>query len=92
MDSKIFRPPNPWMTGLLILLVEMHRLPDLKLTLKFEVCKASQNGLRSQTLQAAASALSLRSLLCGFPGPPLGGEQPVPDAWAWLAVCGCGGV
>eukprot|EP00668_Euglena_longa_P016523 GGOE01020788.1.p1 GENE.GGOE01020788.1~~GGOE01020788.1.p1 ORF type:complete len:2385 (+),score=619.83 GGOE01020788.1:748-7155(+) len=37
VDSRIFRPPNPWVTGLLILLVEMHELPDLRLTLKFEV-------------------------------------------------------
>uniref|UniRef100_A0A7S1J542 CCR4-NOT transcription complex subunit 1 n=1 Tax=Eutreptiella gymnastica TaxID=73025 RepID=A0A7S1J542_9EUGL len=36
-QSKIFRPPNPWLMGLLMLFVEIHQMPDLKLTLKFEV-------------------------------------------------------
>eukprot|EP01012_Entosiphon_sulcatum_P039609 TRINITY_DN5237_c0_g1_i1.p1 TRINITY_DN5237_c0_g1~~TRINITY_DN5237_c0_g1_i1.p1 ORF type:complete len:2313 (-),score=417.20 TRINITY_DN5237_c0_g1_i1:44-6982(-) len=36
-ESKIFKPPNPWVQGILMLLVEIHELPELKLTLKFEV-------------------------------------------------------
>ena len=35
--SKIFKPPNPWMMGILMLLVEIRGLPDLKWTLMFEV-------------------------------------------------------
>ena len=35
--SKVFRPPNPWLMGILSLLVDMYQLQDLKLTLKFEV-------------------------------------------------------
>eukprot|EP00756_Hemistasia_phaeocysticola_P010005 Hpha_TRINITY_DN14979_c0_g1::TRINITY_DN14979_c0_g1_i1::g.144134::m.144134/K12604/CNOT1, NOT1; CCR4-NOT transcription complex subunit 1 len=35
--SKVFRPPNPWLMGILGLLVDLYGLPDLKLTLKFEV-------------------------------------------------------
>ena len=36
-SSKVFRPPNPWLMGILSLLVDLHQLQDLKLTLKFEV-------------------------------------------------------
>eukprot|EP01065_Artemidia_motanka_P045956 TRINITY_DN684_c5_g1_i1.p1 TRINITY_DN684_c5_g1~~TRINITY_DN684_c5_g1_i1.p1 ORF type:complete len:2450 (+),score=1075.99 TRINITY_DN684_c5_g1_i1:212-7561(+) len=35
--SKVFRPPNPWLMGILGLLVDLYHLPDLKLTLRFEV-------------------------------------------------------
>eukprot|EP01064_Diplonema_japonicum_P022359 TRINITY_DN3206_c1_g1_i1.p1 TRINITY_DN3206_c1_g1~~TRINITY_DN3206_c1_g1_i1.p1 ORF type:complete len:2330 (+),score=775.33 TRINITY_DN3206_c1_g1_i1:81-6992(+) len=35
--SKVFKPPNPWLMGILSLLVDLYQLPDLKLTLKFEV-------------------------------------------------------
>eukprot|EP01063_Lacrimia_lanifica_P029224 TRINITY_DN4419_c0_g2_i1.p1 TRINITY_DN4419_c0_g2~~TRINITY_DN4419_c0_g2_i1.p1 ORF type:complete len:2415 (+),score=1098.98 TRINITY_DN4419_c0_g2_i1:311-7246(+) len=35
--SKVFRPPNPWLMGVLTLLVDLYHLQDLKLTLKFEV-------------------------------------------------------
>ncbi|CAG8737472.1 1769_t:CDS:2, partial [Acaulospora colombiana] len=43
--SKVFKPPNPWLMAILKLLVELHRLEDLKLQLKFEVeglCKSLQ--------------------------------------------------
>lgn len=42
-DSKVFKPPNPWTMGILKALVELHQVPNLKLSLKFEVevlCKA----------------------------------------------------
>eukprot|EP01063_Lacrimia_lanifica_P027073 TRINITY_DN374_c0_g1_i1.p1 TRINITY_DN374_c0_g1~~TRINITY_DN374_c0_g1_i1.p1 ORF type:complete len:1201 (+),score=415.11 TRINITY_DN374_c0_g1_i1:90-3692(+) len=42
-NSKVFRPPNPWLMAILEVLVDMHQLPEVKLTLKFEVellCKA----------------------------------------------------
>ena len=35
--SKIFKPRNPWIMGILKVLVELHQLPNLKLNLKFEV-------------------------------------------------------
>ena len=41
--SRIFKPPNPYIMGILEMLVDIHQLPDVKLTLKFEVevlCKA----------------------------------------------------
>ncbi|KAI9595324.1 CCR4-Not complex component, Not1-domain-containing protein [Syncephalis fuscata] len=43
--SKVFRPPNPWLMGILRLLVELYHFADLKLNLKFEVevlCNAFQ--------------------------------------------------
>eukprot|EP01064_Diplonema_japonicum_P037555 TRINITY_DN880_c3_g1_i1.p1 TRINITY_DN880_c3_g1~~TRINITY_DN880_c3_g1_i1.p1 ORF type:complete len:2042 (+),score=488.60 TRINITY_DN880_c3_g1_i1:217-6342(+) len=42
-SSKVFRPPNPWLMGILEVMVDIHQLPDIKLTLKFEVevlCKS----------------------------------------------------
>ena len=30
-------PPNPWVMGLLSLLLELYQVPDLKLNLKFEI-------------------------------------------------------
>ncbi|KEI41517.1 uncharacterized protein L969DRAFT_58634 [Mixia osmundae IAM 14324] len=41
--SRVFRPPNPWLMGILRLLVELYQFADLKLNLKFEIevlCKA----------------------------------------------------
>jgi CCR4-NOT transcription complex subunit 1 len=43
--SKVFRPPNPWLVGILRLLVELYHYADLKLNLKFEIevlCNAFQ--------------------------------------------------
>ncbi|XP_052816540.1 CCR4-NOT transcription complex subunit 1-like isoform X2 [Mya arenaria] len=35
--SKVFRPPNPWIMGIMNVLAELHQEPDLKLNLKFEI-------------------------------------------------------
>jgi CCR4-NOT transcription complex subunit 1 len=37
MDSKVFRPPNPWVMAILALLVEVYNLDNIKTGLKFEV-------------------------------------------------------
>ena len=36
-DSKIFRPPNPWLMALLGVMRELYELEDLKINIKFEV-------------------------------------------------------
>ena len=36
-DSKVFRPPNPWITAILGVLRELFELEDLKMNIKFEV-------------------------------------------------------
>lgn len=36
-ESKVFRPPNPWLMAILKLLVELYDSADLKLNLKFEI-------------------------------------------------------
>ena len=41
--SKVFKPPNPWLMGVLGLLAELYQFADLKLNLKFEIevlCKS----------------------------------------------------
>ncbi|KAK8770607.1 hypothetical protein V5799_012928 [Amblyomma americanum] len=35
--SRVFKPPNPWTMGILDVLSELHREPELKLNLKFEI-------------------------------------------------------
>ncbi|GIX80669.1 CCR4-NOT transcription complex subunit 1, partial [Caerostris extrusa] len=35
--SKVFKPPNPWTMGIMKVLCEMHKEPDMKLNLKFEI-------------------------------------------------------
>ncbi|KAI5950268.1 CDC39 [Candida jiufengensis] len=35
--SKVFKPPNPWVIGILEVLVELYHHADLKLQLKFEI-------------------------------------------------------
>jgi hypothetical protein len=37
MDSRVFRPPSPWIMALLALLVEVYNLDNIKTGLKFEV-------------------------------------------------------
>ena len=36
-DSKIFKPPNPWLMAIMKLLAELYHYADLKLNLKFEI-------------------------------------------------------
>jgi CCR4-NOT transcription complex subunit 1 len=51
-DSKVFRPPNPWLMAILGLLVELYRYADLKLNMKFEVeilCKNINIELSGET-------------------------------------------
>lgn len=36
-DSKVFRPPNPWLMAILGVLKELYEIEDLKLNIKFEV-------------------------------------------------------
>ncbi|GIY40367.1 CCR4-NOT transcription complex subunit 1 [Caerostris extrusa] len=35
--AKVFKPPNPWTMGIMKVLCEMHKEPDMKLNLKFEI-------------------------------------------------------
>lgn len=45
IDSKVFKPPNPWTMAIMSVLRELHDIPDLKLNLKFEIevlCKHLQ--------------------------------------------------
>lgn len=36
-DSRVFKPPNPWLMAIMKLLAELYHFADLKLNLKFEV-------------------------------------------------------
>eukprot|EP00736_Rhodelphis_marinus_P014468 Rmarinus@m.14689 len=41
--SKIFKPPNPWIQALMALLHELYLIPELKLTLRFEIEVLTKN-------------------------------------------------
>ncbi|XP_065914765.1 CCR4-NOT transcription complex subunit 1-like isoform X2 [Dysidea avara] len=82
-ESRVFKPPNPWVMGIMSLLSELHAVPDVKLNLKFEVevlCKhlsldlkelQPSNLLKSDHLPAGPSQLSAIK-------PPLSPSQPLP--------------
>jgi len=36
-ESKVFRPPNPWLMGVLGIMKELYEIDDLKMNIKFEV-------------------------------------------------------
>ncbi|CAN0367111.1 unnamed protein product, partial [Hapterophycus canaliculatus] len=36
-NSRVFKPPNPWIMGLFSALHEMYELEDLKMNIKFEI-------------------------------------------------------
>jgi CCR4-NOT transcription complex subunit 1 len=36
-QSKVFKPPNPWVVAIMRLMAEIYQLPDLKLNLRFEI-------------------------------------------------------
>eukprot|EP00981_Chlorochromonas_danica_P009064 scaffold2470_cov158-Ochromonas_danica.AAC.4 len=42
-DSKVFRPPNPWLMAILGVLKELNEIEDLKLNIKFEVAALCKN-------------------------------------------------
>lgn len=58
-QSKVFKPPNPWVVAIMRLMAEIYQLPDLKLNLKFEIellCNNLQldlNELKPTTLLAS---------------------------------------
>ncbi|XP_071824170.1 CCR4-NOT transcription complex subunit 1-like isoform X2 [Apostichopus japonicus] len=37
LNSRVFKPPNPWTMAIINVLAELHQTPSLKLNLKFEV-------------------------------------------------------
>ncbi|KAK4047791.1 CCR4-NOT core subunit cdc39 [Microbotryomycetes sp. JL201] len=73
--SRVFKPPNPWLMGILRLLVELYHFAELKLNLKFEIevlCKSLNldlkeveptDSLRSRPKDAPQSASQTVSLM-----------------------------
>ncbi|KAJ7197229.1 Not1-domain-containing protein [Mycena pura] len=68
--SKVFRPPNPWLMGVISLLVELYHFAELKLNLKFEIevlCKG---------LDITLDTLEATSLLRNRPLTDAGPQLP----------------
>ncbi|KAK9374304.1 uncharacterized protein V1513DRAFT_470794 [Lipomyces chichibuensis] len=54
LKSSIFKPPNPWLMGILKLMVELYQFAELKLNLKFEIEVLCKNlALDINTLEPA---------------------------------------
>ncbi|KAJ8507174.1 hypothetical protein ONZ45_g10423 [Pleurotus djamor] len=75
--SKVFKPPNPWLIGVLGLLAELYQYADMKLNLKFEIevlCQAL-----NVTLDSVEPTHIIRNRPLGdsLAGPPL--PEYVPD-------------
>jgi CCR4-NOT transcription complex subunit 1 len=69
--SKVFKPPNPWLMGVMSLLAELYHFGDLKLNFKFEIevlCKALDINL--EDLEPSTSMRN-RPMHDQMAGPPL---------------------
>jgi CCR4-NOT transcription complex subunit 1 len=53
-DSKVFRPPNPWLMNILSILKELYEIDDLKMNIKFEVQVLYKNiGIKIEDVPAS---------------------------------------
>jgi CCR4-NOT transcription complex subunit 1 len=88
VNSKVFRPPNPWLMAVASLLAELYHFAELKLNLKFDIeilCKSLELDLDSVEPTTVLRNRPLESLtglpLPDYPGDigllPIGGETPV---------------
>ncbi|KAG7086666.1 hypothetical protein E1B28_002606 [Marasmius oreades] len=87
--SKVFRPPNPWLMGIMSLLAELYFFADLKLNYKFEIevlCTSLDIDLDSVEPSAVLRNRPTVDSLAGPPLPeyvedinslPMGGYDPV---------------
>ncbi len=72
-DSKVFKPPNPWVQSILALVAEIYAQDKLKLNLKFEIELLFRNmGIQARPLidflmlcRLSASCLG-RSVCCSL--------------------------
>lgn len=89
--SKAFRPPNPWLMGVISLLAELYHYAELKLNLKFEIevlCKALSidldavevaNILRSRPLAESMAGPGLPDMVPGIDSLPIGNYGDASD-------------
>ncbi|KAJ3092021.1 hypothetical protein HK102_011503 [Quaeritorhiza haematococci] len=92
-NSKVFRPPNPWLMAIMKLLSELYHFADLKLNLKFEIevlCKnikldikdiAPTNILRSRPQKSSEASQMVKDferISIGGPLPPSTSGLPPP--------------
>ncbi|KAJ3031110.1 UNVERIFIED_CONTAM: hypothetical protein HDU68_006489 [Siphonaria sp. JEL0065] len=78
-DSKVFKPPNPWLMAIMKLLSELYNYAELKLNLKFEIevlCKKIQLDIKD--IEPAVILRNRPNKLSGQkkPGDPLGLPNP----------------
>ena len=83
--SLVFRPPNPWLMGIVRLLVELYQFAELKLNLKFEIevlCKALGVDLKdiepTTTLRNRPPKALIPAAAAATFGN-VGGPQPLPS-------------
>lgn len=88
-ESRVFRPPNPWLMAILRLMVELYEFADLKLNLKFEIevlCKSlsielkdikATSVLKNRQPHTAPSKNTFGAPADGYPGYATVGGNPL---------------
>ncbi|KAJ3113310.1 hypothetical protein HDU96_003550 [Phlyctochytrium bullatum] len=81
-NSKIFKPPNPWLMAIMRLLSELYHYADLRLNLKFEVevlCKKIRLDIKGSTSAAEDNQVGypqLASFITFNPSLPIFNNNP----------------
>ena len=61
-DSKVFKPPNPWVQSILALVAEIYAQDKLKLNLKFEIELLFRNmGIQARSLKTCRASIAMAS-------------------------------
>lgn len=62
-DSKVFKPPNPWVQSILALVAEIYAQDKLKLNLKFEIELLFRNmGIQARSIRPHTCPFLLSTL------------------------------
>ena len=62
-DSKVFKPPNPWVQSILALVAEIYAQDKLKLNLKFEIELLFRNmGIQARFLITCQASIAVKYL------------------------------
>jgi hypothetical protein len=66
VGDKVFRPPNPWTVAIMNVLAELHREPEMKLNLKFEIEVLCKNLLIDINVSCEALYFEICFYFCLF--------------------------
>mmetsp|Transcript_13579 Transcript_13579/g.30419 ORF Transcript_13579/g.30419 Transcript_13579/m.30419 type:complete len:2214 (+) Transcript_13579:205-6846(+) len=80
-DSKVFRPPNPWLLAILGIMRELYEIEDLKLNIKFEVQVLCKNiNIKIEDIPRGSELSRRRAPAAGADGRNPDFNQKAPTA------------